>query len=134
MTIEKHLVVVEVYNSSRRRSVIYFRALKKKLAFRLCNTQGYSSPETLKHTRAFSVHGVYIMGRQCQWLPLVVMQKDYTLNSMYCIFKIQVRLDTRDPRKIIEAGIGYGGKAVEVLLGSVSAIELSGRRSFQKAV
>ena len=72
------------------------------------------------------------MGRQ--WLPLVVMQKDYTLNSMYCIFKIQVKSDTRDPRKMIEAGIGYGGKAVEVLLGSVSAIELSGRRSFQKAV
>ena len=74
------------------------------------------------------------MGRQCQWLPLVVMQKDYTLNSMYCIFKIQVKSDTRDPRKIIEAGIGYGGKAVEMLLGSVSAIELSGRRSFQRAV
>ena len=72
------------------------------------------------------------MGRQ--WLPLVVMQKDYTLNSMYCIFKIQVKSDTRDPRKISEAGIGYGSKVVEVLLGSVSAIELSGRRSFQKAV
>ena len=78
------------------------------------------------------MHGVYIMGRQ--WLPLVVMQKDYTLNSMYCIFKIQVKSDTRDPRKIIEAGIGYGGKVLEGLLGSVSAIELSGRRSFQKAV
>ena len=54
--------------------------------------------------------------------------------SMYCISKIQVKLDSRDPRKITEAGIGYGGKAVEVLLGCVSAIELSGRRSFQKAV
>ena len=43
---------------------------------------------------------------------------------------------TLHPRKIIEAGIGYGagGKVVEVLLGSVSAIELSGRSSFQKAV
>ena len=78
------------------------------------------------------MHGVYIMGRQ--WLHLVVMQKDYTLNSMYCIFKIQVKSDTRDPRKIIEAGIGYGGKVLEGLLGSVSAIELSGRRSFQRAV
>ena len=78
------------------------------------------------------MHDVYIMGRQ--WLPLVVMQKDYTLNSMYCIFKIQVKSDTRDPRKMIEAGIGYGCKVVEVLLGCVSAIELSGRRSFQRAV
>ena len=78
------------------------------------------------------MHDVYIMGRQ--WLPLAVMQKDYTLNSMYCIFKIQVKSDTRDPRKIIEAGIGYGGKVLEGLLGCVSAIELSGRRSFQRAV
>ena len=72
---------------------------------------------------------MYIMGRQ--WLPLVVTQKDYTPNSKYWIFKIQVKLDTRDPRKIIEAGIEYGGKVVEVFLGCVSAIELSGRKSFQ---
>ena len=75
------------------------------------------------------MHDMYIMGRH--WLPLVVMQKDYTLNSMYRISKIQVKLDSRDSRKITEAGIAYGGKAVDVLLGCVSAIALSGRRCFQ---